>query len=48
MRFALGRAEAAARAAFPSVDVRRESLRTGWLPLRLLKRLVIDPTEARV
>src|SRR6266540_159037 len=48
VRFALGRAEAAARAAFPSVDVRRESLRTGWLPLRLLRRLVIDPAEARV
>src|SRR6266508_1635534 len=48
VRFALGRAEAAARAAFLAVDVRRESLRTGWLPLRLLRRLVIDPAETRV
>jgi ubiquinone/menaquinone biosynthesis C-methylase UbiE len=48
MRFALGRAEAAARAAFPSLDLHRESLRTGWLPLRLIGRLGIDPAEARV
>ena len=48
LRFALGRAEAAARAAFPSLDLHRESLRTGWLPLRLIGRLGIDPAEARV
>src|SRR5262245_25401721 len=48
VRFALGRAEAAARAVFPSPDLHRETLRTGWLPLRLIGRLVIDPAEARV
>lgn len=48
LRLALGRAEAAARAAFPSPDLHRESLRTGWLPLRLIGRLAIDPAEAPV
>lgn len=42
-RFAIGRAEAAARGAFPSRGVRRETVRTGRLPLRLIGRLVIDP-----
>jgi ubiquinone/menaquinone biosynthesis C-methylase UbiE len=48
LRFALGRAEAAARGAFPSLDLHRETLRTGWLPLRLIGRLVIAPAEARL
>jgi ubiquinone/menaquinone biosynthesis C-methylase UbiE len=47
LRFALGRAETAARAAFPAPDLRRETVRTGWLPLRLIGRLVIAPAEAR-
>jgi ubiquinone/menaquinone biosynthesis C-methylase UbiE len=47
-RFALGRAEAAARAAFPSPDLHGETLRSGWLPLLLIRRLVIDPTEVRL
>jgi ubiquinone/menaquinone biosynthesis C-methylase UbiE len=48
LRFALRRAEASARAAFPSLDLRRETLRTGWLPLRLIGRLVIDPAQGPV
>jgi ubiquinone/menaquinone biosynthesis C-methylase UbiE len=48
LRFALGRAEAGARAAFSSPDLRRQSLRTGWLPVRLIGRLTIDPTAARL
>jgi ubiquinone/menaquinone biosynthesis C-methylase UbiE len=47
-RLALRRAQNAARAAFASPDLHRESLRTGWLPLRLIGRLVIDPAEARL
>ena len=47
LRFALRRAEAAARACFPSVDRRREAQRVGWLPVRLIGRLVIDPAGAR-
>ncbi|HZD01784.1 MAG TPA: class I SAM-dependent methyltransferase [Actinomycetes bacterium] len=39
LRFALGRAEAAARGAFPAPALHRELLRTG--------RLRIDPVEAR-
>jgi ubiquinone/menaquinone biosynthesis C-methylase UbiE len=39
LRFALGRAQAAASAAFPAPDLHRELLRTGRLPLRLLGRL---------
>jgi ubiquinone/menaquinone biosynthesis C-methylase UbiE len=48
LRFALGRAEAGARAAFSWPDLRRQSLRTGWLPVRLIGRLTIDPTAARL
>jgi ubiquinone/menaquinone biosynthesis C-methylase UbiE len=47
-RFALGRAEAAARTAFPALDLGRETFRTGWVPLRLIGRLVIDPAEVRL
>ena len=39
VRFALRRATAAARANFPAVSVRREPLRGGWLPLRIIARL---------
>jgi ubiquinone/menaquinone biosynthesis C-methylase UbiE len=42
-RFALRRAERAARAAFPGHAVRRESLRGGPLRLRLLGRVVAGP-----
>lgn len=42
-RFALGRADAVARAAFPGYDVRREPVRTSRLPLRLIARLTIQP-----
>jgi ubiquinone/menaquinone biosynthesis C-methylase UbiE len=45
LRFALRGAETAARAAFPSVTPTREPLRTGWLPIHLLARLVVDPTR---
>jgi ubiquinone/menaquinone biosynthesis C-methylase UbiE len=45
LRFALGRAEAAARGAFPAPDLHRELLRTGRLPVRLIGRLTIDPVE---
>lgn len=47
LRFALGRAEAAARGAFPAPDLHRELLRTGRLPVRLLGRLAIAPVEVR-
>lgn len=47
LRFALGRAEAAARTTFPGHDVRRETVRTGRLPLRLIGRLVIDTGKVR-
>jgi ubiquinone/menaquinone biosynthesis C-methylase UbiE len=47
LRFALGRAESAARAAFPSAVTRRETVRAGWLPRLLIRRLVIDPAQAR-
>jgi ubiquinone/menaquinone biosynthesis C-methylase UbiE len=47
LRFALRRAESAARAAFPSVVPRREMVRAGWLPWLLIRRLVIDPGQAR-
>jgi ubiquinone/menaquinone biosynthesis C-methylase UbiE len=47
LRFALRRAEAAARGAFPSVDLRRETVRTGWLPFRLISRLTVDPAQPR-
>lgn len=47
-RFALGRAESAARAAFSSPDLDRTPLRTGWLPVRLTARLVIGPAKATV
>lgn len=39
VRFALRRATAAARANFPAGSVRREPLRGGWLPLRIIARL---------
>ena len=45
LRFALRRAETAARAAFPSVTPTREPLRTGWVPIRLLARLTVDPAR---
>lgn len=41
-RFALGRAEIAARTAFPGYTVRREPVRTGRFPLRLIGRLAIE------
>ncbi len=44
LRFALRRAESAARPAFPGYVVRRETVRTGRLPLRLIGRLVIRPS----
>ena len=44
LRFALRRAEAAARPAFPGYVIRRETVRTGRLPLRLIGRLVIWPS----
>jgi SAM-dependent methyltransferase len=47
LRFALGRAEAAARGAFPAPGLHRELLRTGRLPLRLIGRLTIDPVQVR-
>jgi ubiquinone/menaquinone biosynthesis C-methylase UbiE len=47
LRFAFRRAEAAARAAFPGLEPRRETVRTGWLPLRLIARLMIDPALQR-
>ena len=47
-RLALGRAESAARAAFSSPNLDRKPLRTGWLPVRFIGRLVIDPAEAPV
>ncbi|GAA2851237.1 hypothetical protein GCM10010517_08810 [Streptosporangium fragile] len=43
-RFALRRAEAAARAAFPGYRIRREPVRTGRLPVRLIGRLVVEPS----
>lgn len=46
LRFALRRAEAAAHPAFPGYVVRRETVRTGRLPLSLVGRLVIRPTPA--
>jgi ubiquinone/menaquinone biosynthesis C-methylase UbiE len=45
-RFALGRAASAARAAFTSPDLSRTPLRTGWVPIRFLARLAIDPADA--
>ena len=42
----LHRAEHAARQAFPTGAVRRAPVRTGWLPLPLFARLVIDQTPA--
>jgi ubiquinone/menaquinone biosynthesis C-methylase UbiE len=47
-RLALGRAASAARAAFTSPDLNRTPLRTGWVPIRFLARLAIDPAEAEV
>jgi ubiquinone/menaquinone biosynthesis C-methylase UbiE len=47
LRFALRRAEAAARAAFPAPHPRREAVRVGWLPRLLIRRLVIDPAPQR-
>ena len=44
LRFALRRAEAAARPAFPGYVVRRETVRTGRSPIRLIGRLVIRPS----
>ena len=44
IRFALRRAEAAARAAHPRCDVRREVVRTGPLSLGLIARLMIRPS----
>jgi len=44
LRFALRRAEAATRPAFPGYVVRREAVRTGRLPVRLIGRLVIQPS----
>lgn len=44
LRIALRRAEAAARRAFPGWVVRREVVRTGWLPLHPIGRLVITPS----
>ena len=41
--FALGRATAAARAAFSDRPVRREALRSGPAPLRLMGRVVAGP-----
>jgi ubiquinone/menaquinone biosynthesis C-methylase UbiE len=41
IRFAMGRAEHAARAAFPAHDIRRELVRIGHLPIRLVGRLTI-------
>jgi ubiquinone/menaquinone biosynthesis C-methylase UbiE len=38
-RFVLRRATAAARAVFPAGSVRREPVRGGWLPIRLVARL---------
>ena len=46
LRFALGRAESAARAAFSAPGLDRQPLRTGWLPVRFIARLAIDPAEA--
>jgi hypothetical protein len=43
LRFALRRAEAAARGAFPSASLQREPVRTGWFPVRLVSRLVAGP-----
>jgi ubiquinone/menaquinone biosynthesis C-methylase UbiE len=43
LRFALRRAEAAARGAFPSAGLQREPVRTGWFPVRLVSRLVAGP-----
>lgn len=45
LRFALRRAETAARAAFPSLTPTRELLRTGWLPIPLLARLSVEPAR---
>jgi ubiquinone/menaquinone biosynthesis C-methylase UbiE len=39
-RLALRRADAAARAAFPAGEVRREPVRTGRFPVRLVGRVV--------
>jgi ubiquinone/menaquinone biosynthesis C-methylase UbiE len=47
LRFALRRAEAAARAAFPGLHPRRETVRAGWPPQLLIRRLVIDPAPQR-
>jgi ubiquinone/menaquinone biosynthesis C-methylase UbiE len=44
IRFVLRRAEAAARAADPRCDVRREIVRTGPLSLGLIARLMIRPS----
>jgi hypothetical protein len=43
LRFALRRAETAARGAFPSAGLQREPVRTGWFPVRLGSRLVAGP-----
>ena len=45
-RYALHRAEHAARQAFPAGAVRRVPVRTGRLPLRLFARLTIEQTPA--
>ena len=44
LRFALRRAEAAARPAFAGYLARRVTVRSGWLPVRLIGRLVIRPS----
>ncbi len=44
LRFAPRRSGAAARPAFPGYVVRRETVRTSRLPLRLIGRLVIRPS----
>jgi ubiquinone/menaquinone biosynthesis C-methylase UbiE len=43
-RIALRQAEAATRTAFPGRVVRRETVRTGRLPLTLIGRLVVQPS----
>jgi ubiquinone/menaquinone biosynthesis C-methylase UbiE len=46
IRFALRRAEAAARTAFPASDVHREVVRPNRLSLGLIARLVVQPRPA--
>ncbi|HCT77504.1 MAG TPA: class I SAM-dependent methyltransferase [Micromonosporaceae bacterium] len=47
VRFALSRADKAARSAFPDHLVRTELVRTSWLPVRLIGRVVIRPNRTQ-